>query len=103
MDEIADRVARDRTNAARERFSTHETQFAFILLRKSPAAVISRAYAATGHAAAAPPSSVMKSLAHLVPRTTDGCSGGYGSLPSREFFLAGCWSEIGIRYDAISL
>ena len=26
MDEIADRVARDRTNAARERSSTHETQ-----------------------------------------------------------------------------
>jgi hypothetical protein len=26
MDEIADRVARDRTNAARERTSTHEAQ-----------------------------------------------------------------------------
>jgi len=26
MDEIADRVARDRTNAARERISTHEAQ-----------------------------------------------------------------------------
>jgi hypothetical protein len=103
MDEIADRVARDRTNAARERISTHEAQFAFILPRKSPAAVISRAYAATGHAAAAPPSSVMKSLAHLVPRTTDGCSSRVWLVAVERVFQQAAGAKIGIRYDAISL
>jgi hypothetical protein len=64
-----------------------------ILPRKSPAAVISRAYAASGHATAAPPTSVMNSRRFMcpVPRYGAAYPAGLPRIPRRDW--PGPWGK----------
>jgi hypothetical protein len=73
MDEIADRVARDRTNAARERTSTHEAQ------RPSHERLLAKVEADLARSAGRIASANSVEFAHLCHSTMDLCNAQRGN------------------------